>query len=132
MGKVWEILTNSSSLIALRKGSKKKKNLEFSRFGLTHPPHPCNRRKSGKKNKIFIVLKWFLGNFEQFWKNLFFHPENAKKFWTWCWPNVSCHTLYSWQNALKAPPPYGRVNTLFHFTVTQYMDKIFTFLVKYF
>ena len=36
---------------------KKKKNLEFSRFGLTHPPHPCNRGKSGKKNKIFIVLK---------------------------------------------------------------------------
>ena len=33
----------------LGKGSKKKKKLEFSRFGLTHPPHPCNREKSGKK-----------------------------------------------------------------------------------
>ena len=33
---------------------KKKKNLECSRFGLTHPPHPCNRRKSGKKIKFLL------------------------------------------------------------------------------
>ena len=32
---------------------KRKKNLEFSRFGLTHPPHPCNHEKSGKKNLCF-------------------------------------------------------------------------------
>ena len=32
-------------------------NLEFSRFGLKPPTHPCNRKKSGKKNKNFIILK---------------------------------------------------------------------------
>ena len=42
---------------------QKKKNLEFSRFGLTHPPHPCNRKKSGKK---IMLLKCFLSNFETF------------------------------------------------------------------
>ena len=21
-------------------------------------------------------------------------PKHLEKFWTWCWPNVSCHTLY--------------------------------------
>ena len=53
------------NLIKLREGfKKKKKNLEFSRFGLTHPPHPCNREKSGKKNKNFMLLKCFLSNFE--------------------------------------------------------------------
>ena len=52
-------------LFSLGKGSKKKKkNLEFSRFGLTHPPHPCNREKSGKKN--FMLLKCFLSYFETF------------------------------------------------------------------
>ena len=56
---------------------KKKKMWNFP--DLVWPTHPYNCRKSGK-NKIFIVLKWFLGNFEQFWKNLFFHLRK-------------CHTL---------------------------------------
>ena len=60
--------------LSLREGFKKKKSGIFQ-IGSTHP---CNRRKSGKKNKIFIVLKWFLGNFEQFWKNLFFHPRKCQ------------------------------------------------------
>ena len=67
------------------------KNLEFSRFGLNHPPTLVIAKKSGK-NKIFIILKWFLSNFEQFWKNLFFQARKYQN--TWCWPNVSCHTLY--------------------------------------
>ena len=56
---------------------KKKKNLEFSRFGLNHPP-TLVITENLEKNKIFIVLKWFLGNFEQFWKNLFFHPRKCQ------------------------------------------------------
>ena len=37
----------------LGKGSIKK-NLEFSRFGLKPPTHPCNQRKSGKKIKFLL------------------------------------------------------------------------------
>ena len=50
-----------------------KKNIEFSRFGLTYPP-TLVIAKNLEENKIIIVLKWFLGNFDQFWKKLFFHP----------------------------------------------------------
>ena len=60
----------------LREGFKK--NLEFSRFGLPHPPILVIAENLEKKNKIFIVLKWVLGNFEQFWKNLFFYPKKCQ------------------------------------------------------
>ena len=59
---------------SLGEGFKKKKNLEFSRFGLAHPT-TLVITENLEKNKNFIVLKWFLGNFEQFLKKLFFHPK---------------------------------------------------------
>ena len=34
-------------------------------------------RQNLEKNKRFVILKWFLGKFEQFWKKLFFH------LWKW-------------------------------------------------
>ena len=60
----------------LREGFKKKSGI----FQIFSKPttHPSKIRKSGKKNKNFIILKSFLGNFEQFLKKYFFHPKNVK------------------------------------------------------
>ena len=30
-------------------------------------------------------------------------PNHLEKFQTWCWPNVSCHTLYGWHNGWCSP-----------------------------
>ena len=55
-----EMTTGLKGIDKLSKGRVQKKNLEFSRFGLTHPPHPCNHEKSGEKIYAFKML------FEQF------------------------------------------------------------------
>ena len=62
----------------LGKGSIKKKKI-WNFPDLVWPTHPpLQLQKIWKKNKIFIVLKWFLGNFEQFWKKLFFDPRKCQ------------------------------------------------------
>ena len=35
-------------------------------------------RQNLEKNKRFVILKWFLGKFEQFWKILFFHSRRCQ------------------------------------------------------
>jgi len=75
--------------------------VEFVFYG-QYSEEPCLViAKNLGKNKIFIVLQWFLGNFEQLLKKLFFHPKNAKTLGkiscyssmvgsTWCivWPKL--------------------------------------------
>ena len=94
---------------------QKKKILEFSRFGLKHQPTLLIAENLEKINKIFIVLKRFLGNFGKIY---FFTLENAKTLrkilnltltecflshsvWlTWCMAhgrqNARCGRHYTW------------------------------------
>ena len=82
------------------KGRFQKKNLEFSRFFQTHPPTLLKSENLGKI--FFIILKSFLGNFEQFLKKYFFTLQNVKTlleyffyFAVWLIPSEVLPTLCS-------------------------------------
>ena len=97
--------------------------LEFFFIGiLKHPPTLVIAKNLEKKYKISIVLKWFLGNFEQFLKKLFFHPKNVKtvrKIYcyssmvgsTWCNPHIVTRpTQWAvWHGGLGRPESAGVV-----------------------
>ena len=43
-------------------------------------------------------------------------PKHLEKFWTWCWLNVSCHTLYGWHNAWRTADKMRGVADIMHGT----------------
>ena len=102
------------------------------------PTHLCNRKKSEKKNKIFIILKWFLGNFEKFWKKLFFHPkkcQNTLKNYGWnmvVWPKLcvnQCSNEYS--NIFKYSNIFLRI-LIFVFDSWQFLKPNIIPIFEYF
>ena len=43
-------------------------------------------------------------------------PKHLEKFWTWCWLNVSCHTLYGWHDAWRTADKMRGVADIMHGT----------------